>query len=599
MLHVPTDVARHAIEVRRAPSTQWSIAAILDVLRWRKWLIIWPVVIAAALSLLYIAITPPLFTASTVLVTDTKRSPSEGQPDNGVDMIVVESQGEVLQSDKIALAVIDKLKLYDDPEFVGPSLRGRIMATLMGRQPKPKSLEIRRQIAAGRFKNALNVKRAGRSYVSDISFTSLEPDKAATIANAIAEAYIADQLSANLQIAQRSSEWIENRIRQLREQADAATRAVADFKAKNSITGDSDRSYADSPGETPPTPVEKQLRELEATAQSEKTIYETFMNRYTQNAQIQQQSFPVTEARVLAEAVPPLSKSEPKSSLILLLAVCAGGTVGVIAAFTREALQRPIRTPRQLESELGLRVLGVVPSVARRRSLLSRATPLSLVEENRSSFLGSSRPHTVAGEAIRGIKVALDRAAGGDQGQGRLVGISSPRQGAGKTTIAYNLAVLSARSGRRTLLIDADLRRPTLTRSLAPNHPQGLAALLEGKAEFAECVTEPMPYLHFLGDMSGDGETHPAELLSSTAMTAVLARLRQMYDYVIIDLPPLLDHVDVRAAASLINAFIIVTEWKKTCLDDLDTALASSDLVVERLVGVTINKAAMVELARR
>lgn len=598
MLHIPTDVARHAVEIRRTPSIQWSLSSILNVLRWRKWWIIWPVLIAGALAMAFTAVTPSLFTATTVLVTDTKRSPSDGQPDTGVDMVVVESQGEVLQSNKIALAVINKLKLWDDPEFIGPGLWSRIVSTLKQAGPRPPMpVEKKRQIAVGRFKKALDVKRAGRSYVSEISFTSSDPEKAAAIANAVAEAYIADQLSAKLQIAQRSNEWIEARIKQLREQSTAATQAVADFKSRHNISDDVNR-YADRSGQTP-TPVEQELRDLEAKAQSDSTIYQTFLNRYTQSEQIQQQSFPVTEARVLADALPPLSKSQPKSTLILLLALCAGGTVGGIAAFAREALQRPIRTPRQLESELGLRVLGVVPSVPHRRSLLSRAGPLRLVEEHKSSLFGHSQSHTLAGEAIRGIKVSIDRAAGGDQGQGRMVGISSPKSGAGKTTTAYNLAVLSARCGRRTLLIDADLRRPTLTRSLAPNRPNGLAALLGGTAEFSECVTEPTPYLHFLGANSADAGAHPAELLSSTEMTATLARLRQMYDYIIIDLPSLLDHVDVRAAASLINAFVIVTEWKKTCIDDLDTALASSDLVVERLVGVTINKAQSVAMAKR
>jgi capsular exopolysaccharide synthesis family protein len=590
MLHIPTDVARHALEVRRLPSMQWSLDSIFNVIRWRKWLIIWPVIIAGILAMTYCTMTDPKYTATTVMVTDTKRSPSEGQADGGVDMVVVESQNEVLQSDKIALAVIDKLKLWDDPEFIGPNLMSQIIAVLKQSGPRPPMpLEVKRQIAVGRFKKALSVKRAGRSYVSEISFTSTDKKKAADIANAIAEAYIADQLSAKLQIAERSNAWIEARIKKLRDQAGASAQAVADFRTKNKISIDNNR-YAQDP-ERPLTPVEQELRDLEAKAQSDKTIYETFTNRYTQSEQIQQQSFPVTEARVLAEAQPPLSKSEPKTSLILFLALCAGGTIGVIAAFAREALQRPIRGPRQLESELGLRVLGVVPNVPRRPSLLSRGGPLRLIDQARHSLFSHAHPHTTASESIRGVKIAIDRAAGGEHGQGRMVGISSPRPGAGKTTLAYNLAVLSARCGRRTLLIDADLRNPTLTRSLAPNHPNGLSTLLNGNAEFGECVTEPIPQLHFIGEASSEAGAHPSDLLSSTAMTATLARLRQMYDYIIIDLPSLLDHVDVRASASLINAFVIVTEWRKTSITDLDAALASCDLVVERLVGVTINKA--------
>jgi capsular exopolysaccharide synthesis family protein len=603
MLHVPTDLARHAIEIRgQASPIHWSLSDIRDVLRWRRSLILGVMAAVVVAAVVYVIVTPPVFTATAVLMTDTKRSPaygSGGTPDTSVDMVVVESQNETLKSDKIALTVIDKLRLWEDPEFVptGPTLLSYIMGLFSpaGEKPRTKTTDIKRQIAVGNVKKALEVERAGRSYVSEISFTSTDPEKSATIANAIAEAYIIDQLSAKLQVAQRTSDWIENRVSELKKRSSEAAKALADFKSTNGIAN----TAGDPPGGLSQSLVAQRLRELETAAQSARTTYETFLNRYTQSVQIQQQAFPVTEARVLAEAMPPLSKSKPKTSLILLLAVVAGGTLGVIAAFAREYEQRLVRAPRQLERELRVRVLGAIPTVKRRR-LLSRRGPLHLIEAHKSSvpFGGSKAPPlSLAGESLRGIKVALER-IGSDKGS--VIGVTSPRAGAGKTTLAYNIASLSAQCGNRTLLIDGDLRRLALTRSLTPKRKLGLASLMAGNADMAECITEHRPYFYFLGEAAGSEATaHPSEVLSSDAMIAMIDGLKKTFDTIIIDLPPVLDCVDVRASAHAIGVFILVTEWGKTSVEDLDRALASSDIIVERLLGVAINKVAAAEFGRR
>lgn len=594
MLHVPTDLARHAIEIRgQQTQVNWSLADIRNVIRWHRRMIFWSIIAVLTAAVIYVATAAPKYTATTELMTDTKRSPAygtAGTPDTSVDMVVVESQIETLKSDKIALAVIDKLRLWEDPEFIAKRTPlSYIMGLFSFPGPKKaKTKDVKRQIAVGTFNQALNVERQGRSYVAEISFTSTDPNKAATIANAIAEAYIVDQLGAKLQIAQRSSDWVEARIRELHDRMTDAAKALADFKSINDIPATSDAA----PNGISQAVLGQRLHELESAAQSARTTYETFLNRYNQSVEIQQQAFPVTEARVLAEASPPLSKSAPKTGLILLLAVVAGGTLGLVGAFAREYVDRLIRSPRQIERDLRVRVVGTIPRV--KRPVLSRGGPLRLFEENKPSGLfGTSRPLALAGESLRGIKVALDRNEKGDRG--RVIGITSPRAGVGKTTLAYNLALLSARGGSRTLLIDGDLRRPTLTRSLTPQQRPGLISLITGH-EATDCIVEHQPNLHFLGETTGPKTEHPSELLGSAAMASTIAALQQAYDIIIIDLPSLLDCVDVRASASAIGVFILVAEWGRSSVDDLDRALASCDVVVERLLGVVTNKIATAQI---
>lgn len=599
MLHVPTDLARHAIEIRgQAPQVHWSLADIRDVIRWHRRLIFWAVIAVLTPALIYVAMASPRYTATTDLMTDTKRSPAygtAGAPDTSVDMVVVESQVETLKSDKIALAVIDKLRLWKDPEFIAKRTPLSYVVGLFNLPgaKKEKTEDVKRQIALGAFKQALQVERQGRSYVAEISFTSTDPNKAATIANAIAEAYIVDQLGAKLQIAKRSSDWVESRIRELRDRMSDAAKALADFKSINGISA--------TPGAVPngvsQAVLGQRLRELESAAQSARTTYETFLNRYTQSVEIQQQAFPVTEARVLADASPPLSKSAPKTGLIILLAVVAGGTLGLFGAFAREYVNRLVRSPRQIERELRARVIATIPRV-KHRPVLWRGEPLRLIDEHKpTASFRLARPFSLAGENLRGIKVALDRNGGVGGERGRVIGITSPRAGVGKTTLAYNLALLSARSGSRTLLIDGDLRRSTLTRCLTPQHRPGLVSLITGH-DTTDCIVEHKPNLHFLGETASPKTEHPSELLGSAAMVSTVEALQQAYNTIIIDLPSLLDYVDVHASAHGIGVFILVTEWGRSSIEDLDRALASCDVVVERLLGVVINKIATTEVGR-
>ncbi len=597
MLHVPTDLARHAIEIRGQPSrVHWSLGDIRDVIVWRRRLIFWAVIAVLVPAVIYVATAAPKYTATTELMTDTKRSPAygtAGTPDTSVDMVVVESQIETLKSEKIALAVIDKLRLWQDPEFISKSSPLSYIIGLFHASgaKKEKSKDVKRQIAAGAFRRALQVERQGRSYVAEISFTSTDPKKAATIANAIAEAYIVDQLGAKLQIAQRSSDWVDARVRKLHDRMTDAAKALADFKSINGISAGSD----EAPNGISQAVLDQRLQELESAAQTARTTYETFLNRYTQSVEIQQQAFPVTEARVLADASPPLSKSAPNTGLILLLALVAGGTLGLIAAFAREYMDRLVRSPRQVAREFRVRVIGTIPKV-RRRAILSRG-PLRLIEDHKPAIsFGGTRPLALAGESLRGIKVALDRhAAAGDRCH--VIGITSPRSGVGKTTLAYNLALLSARSGARTLLIDGDLRSSMLTRNLTPRTRPGLLSLMTGH-DSSECIHEHQPSLHFLGETAIPKDQHPSEILGSAAMVASVEALKHNYDAIIIDLPSLLDCVDVRAAAAAIGLFVIVSEWGRSSMEDLDRALASSDIVIERLLGVVINKVAAAEVGR-
>jgi uncharacterized protein involved in exopolysaccharide biosynthesis len=177
-----------------------------------------------------------------------------------------------------------------------------------------------------RFKRALSVRLLGRSYVMEIAFTSYDADKAARIASEMAKVYIQDQLEARIDQSREAGDWLQARISDLREQMTKAFQQVEDLKAENAAS--SRQGYA-------------RLRELEAEAQTYKSMYEAFLNRYVQN--VQQQSFPITDTRVVTKPLTPLRPSYPNPLYTMLGAIAAGLCLGLLVAFGLERRSRLAR----------------------------------------------------------------------------------------------------------------------------------------------------------------------------------------------------------------------------------------------------------------
>ena len=156
-----------------------------------------------------------------------------------VDAGIVQTEVEILKSPKISLSVINELRLTEDPEFVsggsGPLsvLRKLIFGAPETNEAASEDQLTRRVLAA--FDSRRIVSRVGTTYVMEIGFRSLDPEKSAKISNAIASAYIADQLDAKYQATRRATIWLQDRIKELRSQVSAADRAVVDFKRANNI----------------------------------------------------------------------------------------------------------------------------------------------------------------------------------------------------------------------------------------------------------------------------------------------------------------------------------------------------------------------------
>jgi succinoglycan biosynthesis transport protein ExoP len=704
------------LQIRDFLGRQWRLIALVTGL-------------AIMIGAIYIAISPSKFTAQVDMVIDTKRAnwtqtemASENRP---VEDASVDSEIETTKSERVASLVISRLHLLEDPEFIeaGSSLKRHIFSLLrLTKESEELSKDQLMRRVLSILKDNLGVVRLGRSYIEQISYTSLDRDKAASIANAFADAYIEDQLQAKFEATRRASAWLEQRIGELRQQASDAYRTVQDFKSENSIIigvdgklaseieldqlgialakarADTSQAKArldrisrvmeqrtDKESLGIPDPVvtdalsnpvitrlrqqflddqnkesewtarygsdhqaarnlrgemaalqraiwdeisriaesykselqiaksqeeaidkrmtevfknsaatrqsQVHLRELETAANSYRGIYETFLSRFTQS--VQQQSFPSTEARVVTAASPPFSPSSPKIALTLALATLCGLGLGLMSAVAREQLNRRIHTRAEIEKLLGINCLAILPAFKQKKTRLRKLG----AAQNSVAFrqISEVAPFSETAEALRYIKVAIDLHPTG----GNVIGIVSALPGEGKTTLAASLAAFVAKSGARTLLIDADLRNPSMTRTLGYPNASGLLNMVAEKSQLDDLViTDSKFKFDFLPSSTKTKTLNSSDILNSTAVKDMLRAAKSDYDYVLVDLPPILPVVDVRAAAHLFDAFVLVVEWGGTSTDEILKAVKVSSVLSERLLGVVLNKADVAVMRR-
>jgi capsular exopolysaccharide synthesis family protein len=174
----------------------------------------------------------------------------------------------------------------------------------------------------------------------------------------------------------------------------------------------------------------------------------------------------------------------------------------------------------------------------------------------------------------------------------KVVGLTSTLPNEGKSTIASSLAQLLAASGKRVIVVDGDLRNPSLSGVFAPDVSAGIADVLSGARTLEETIWKHETGFDFLPAKRAVS-SNTSEILCTDEAKKLFNQLRATYDYVILDLPPLAPIVDVRATTALVDSFILVVEWGQTTSDVVEHALNTAPNVYDSLLGVVLNKADM------
>jgi capsular exopolysaccharide synthesis family protein len=205
-----------------------------------------------------------------------------------------------------------------------------------------------------------------------------------------------------------------------------------------------------------------------------------------------------------------------------------------------------------------------------------------------------SSPYT---EAIRSIKLTVDSA--GEEKRSKVIGFTSCVASEGKSTLSASIAALMAQGGARVILLDCDLRHPSLSRALAPEASAGIVDVVAGRLALADAIwRDPATNMAFLPAGTKAGSPCAADVLTSDSAKSIFDTLQIEYDYVIVDLAPLVANVDVRATSGVIDSYILVIEWGATRIDAVQYALRNAPGVHANIVGAVLNKVDMTVMKR-
>jgi exopolysaccharide transport family protein len=343
------------------------------------------------------------------------------------------------------------------------------------------------------------------------------------------------------------------------------------------------------------------LRELESTAKNYHSLYETFLQRYT--GAIQQDSLPLAEARMISLASPLTTDSKPNPLKIFTLSLVGGIGLGVGVGFLRDMMDRVFRTRAQVESLLQLPCIAMVPLLeasastrSKRGQLPTKTAEERIVTRDDASVFWRviDSPLSLFAESIRSIKLAANYYG---TAPNRVIGFTSSLPNEGKSTIAAAVAQLTARAGGRAIIVDCDLRIRSLSRRLAPDATVGIVDVITGARSLEETVwRDPNTNLFFL-PAAKQTPVFSSEVLESELTKRLIDTLRESFDFVIVDLPPLVPIVDARAAAHLVDCMFLVIEWGRTKIDVVKHALDTSPNLHHAIIGAVLNKTNMNRLA--
>jgi capsular exopolysaccharide synthesis family protein len=314
------------------------------------------------------------------------------------------------------------------------------------------------------------------------------------------------------------------------------------------------------------------LQQLTREAEATRVLYEYFLTRLNETSA--QQGIQQADSRVLSDAVVPSVPSAPRKSLILAMAGVLGLMLGAGLILLREMRNNSFRTAQDLERTTGYTVLGQIPTMpaSSRRKVLK--------------YL-SDKPTSAAAESVRNLRTSL-MLSNVDRPPQVIISTSSV-PGEGKTmnslALAHNLLGL----GKKVLLVEGDIRRRTLHQYFDNMPDKGIVSVLSGEISLADAVFKGAG---FDGDiLCGEKtSTNAADLFASDKFKNLIAEMRDSYDAVIIDTPPVLVVPDARIIAEQVDAIVFTVQWDKTSKPQVEEALRMFHNSGRRVTGLVLSQ---------
>ena len=381
----------------------------------------------------------------------------------------------------------------------------------------------------------------GLSNVISVTATAATPARAALIANAYATAFVTYQRSAAIDNATAAETQLTQQIASI----DAQVNSLQSKPASAS--------------------------EVTALLSQEAALKE-------QLAQLQVNGAVTTSGvLVVTPATAPSSPSSPKPKVDALLGFVLGLLLGIGLALVVEHLDDTIRLKEEVERLTpGSRVLSLVPMVG------------SWKNKDQTLVVTAEEPNSVAGEAYRSLRTSLQFSA--LDGNARVILVTSPSQAEGKSSTVANLGVVLANAGERVAIVSGDLRRPRIGQFFGLDERMGLTTVLLGRRSLEEAL-QPVPGIDGLSVLAaGERPSDPTGVLGSERLAGVVGQLRQTFDWVLVDSPPVLPVTDAVILAQTVDATLLVVAAGQTRGKNLRRATEALSLVQATIVGVVLNE---------
>ena len=324
---------------------------------------------------------------------------------------------------------------------------------------------------------------------------------------------------------------------------------------------------------------------LKRDVESNRTLYEGLLEKLKEagvTAGLRSNNIKVVDvARI------PTAPSEPNIPRNLAFALLLGLTSGVGLAFLLENLDNTVRTPEQAQAFSALPALGIIPLGSKRASENGQRRLAVASSKEAVELVTQSRPQSQMAESYRALRTSLLLSSLGAPPKVILITSAMPQEG--KTTTSINTAVVLAQKGVKVLLIDADLRRPSIHKALGMGPRSGLSNILTGSVEAQQAITRSPLVSSLYVLPAGTPPPNPAELLASANMRELVESLSREYDHIVIDTPPTLSVTDAVVLSICAEAVVLVIRSGKTTKQALRRSRELLLRVNARVAGVLLN----------
>ena len=318
------------------------------------------------------------------------------------------------------------------------------------------------------------------------------------------------------------------------------------------------------------------LQQLRRVADADQKLYDNYLAQYndvSERATVQDAS-----SRIISPATLPRTTSSKKRKMLLPLGGMFGLGSGFMLACLLEYFRTGIKTGQEVEQSFGRPVMGIIPLVGRRKS---HSTP-------RGRLLGEvvNEPFSQLAEAVHAMRISLELSSA----DSKVILITSALPAEGKSTVAMLLAASSASSGKKTILVDCDLRQQSTSEALQNKRQPGLSDLLLGTARLSDIITKD-PITNAYVIPAGSMVPNAPDWLKSERMRDLIYALRNGFDYIVMDTSPLLPVVDALVLTTVADKVLVIVEWGRTPRDSIAEAFKVLRPEVHRVAGIVLNKA--------